>query len=66
MIQNDEINQRLVAVEVRLDRLEGRFQEEAGFLLDGLRALSSQTTNLANKLDQLTIRVDTLWGWLWI
>ncbi len=51
-------NDRLDRLEARLTRLEGEFREEAGFLLDGLRALSAQTTNLANRIDQLTERVD--------
>lgn len=57
---SNEINQRLTAIETRLERLEGQFQEEAGFLLDGLRSLSAQTTNLANQLDRLGGRVDQL------
>lgn len=45
--------QRLEAMESRLDRLEGEFREQAELLLDGLRALSAQTTNLANRVDLL-------------
>lgn len=51
---------RLARLEARLDRLEGEFREEAGFLLDGLRALSAQTTNLANRVDQNTQAIAVL------
>lgn len=51
---------RLDRLEARLELLEGDFREEAGFLLDGLRALSAQTTNLANRVDQNTQAIAVL------
>lgn len=53
---NDQppINQRITNIESRLDRLEGEFREQASFLVDGLLALSSQTTALTNRIDRLT------------
>jgi uncharacterized phage infection (PIP) family protein YhgE len=50
---NQPFELRLEAIESRLDRLEGEFRDQAGLLLDGLRALSAQTTNLANRQQQL-------------
>ncbi|MFB2981385.1 hypothetical protein [Microseira sp. BLCC-F43] len=50
---NQSFEQRLESIESRLDRLEGEFRDQAGLLLDGLRALSAQTTNLANRQQQL-------------
>lgn len=51
---------RISALEARVGRLEGEFRESAELFLDGLRALSAQTTNLANRIDGLTDRVDNL------
>lgn len=53
---NDQppINQQIVNIESRLERLEGEFREQSGVLLDGLIALSQQTTTLANRVDGLT------------
>lgn len=51
-------NDRLNELDARLSRLEGDFREEAGFLLDGLRALSAQTTNLANRVDELALNAE--------
>ncbi|GET43323.1 hypothetical protein [Microseira wollei] len=50
---NQPFEQRLESIESRLDRLEGEFRDQAGLLLDGLRALSAQTTFLANRQQQL-------------
>lgn len=50
---NSQFDQRLEAMESRLGRLEGEFRDQAELLLEGLRALSAQTTNLANQQQQL-------------
>lgn len=60
MTLDQPTNQRLTAIESRLDRLEGEFREQASFLVEGLLALSAQTTNLANRVDNLTVAVTQL------
>lgn len=60
MTNDQPTNQRLTAIESRLDRLEGEFREQASFLVEGLLALSAQTTNLTNRVDNLTTAVGQL------
>lgn len=60
MTNDQPTNQRLTAIESRLDRLEGEFREQASFLVEGLLALSAQTTNLTNRVDNLTTAVTQL------
>ena len=54
------VEEQISAMETRLERLETDSRETASLFIDGLRALSEQTTNLANGIDRLTQRVDAL------
>ncbi|OCQ91991.1 hypothetical protein BCD67_21485 [Oscillatoriales cyanobacterium USR001] len=61
MTQDKEnIEQRVADIEARLDRMNGEFSDRTAILLDGLLALSQQTTAIANRMDQLTDRMDQL------
>lgn len=60
MTLDQPTNQRLTAIESRLDRLEGEFREQASFLVEGLLALSALSTNLTNRVDNLTTAVTQL------
>ncbi|OCQ91992.1 hypothetical protein BCD67_21490 [Oscillatoriales cyanobacterium USR001] len=56
----ENIEQRVADIEARLDRMNGEFSDRTAILLDGLLALSQQTTAIANRMDQSTDRMDRL------
>ncbi|OCQ97259.1 hypothetical protein BCD67_00475 [Oscillatoriales cyanobacterium USR001] len=56
----DNIEQRFYVRESRLNRMDSEFADRTATLLDGLLALSQQTTAIANRMDQLTAAVAQL------
>jgi predicted nucleic acid-binding Zn-ribbon protein len=60
MANSDEFRQRIASIEARLEGMNDEFSERMNSFVDGLLALSEQTTNLSNRLDRLTDRVDRL------